>query len=88
MTWEEELVKASKLNSHDDTVAFAYVLVESGQLNSVEDVLTYFDKPYKWQSEYKRVLDIIELVLGKTGSIYEAIDNDKVRTRVEEYFSF
>ena len=88
MTWEEELVKASKLNSHDDTVAFAYVLVEFGQLNSVEDVLTYFDKPYKWQSEYKRVLDIIELVLGKVGSIYEAKYNDKVRTRVEEYFSF
>lgn len=88
MTWEEELVKASKLNSHDDTVAFANVLVEFGQLNSVEDVLTYFEKPYKWQKEYEDVLTEIETVLKEKGSIHEAIDNDRVRTRVEEYFLF
>ena len=88
MAWEEELVKASKLNSHDNTVAFAHVLVEFGQLNSVEDVLRYFEKPYKWQKEYEDVLIEIETVQGGKGAIAEAIDDNKVRTRVEEYFSF
>jgi len=88
LTWEEELVKADKLNSYDNTVAFAHVLVEFGQLNNVEDVLRYFEKPYKWQKEYEDVLTEIETVQGGKGAIAEAIDDNKVRTRVEEYFSF
>jgi len=88
MSWEEELLKADKLNSYDSTVAFAHVLVEFGQLNNVEDVLRYFEKPYKWQKEYEDVLTMIEIVQGGKGAVHEAIDDMKVRTRVEEYFSF
>tara|TARA_R100000742_G_C4167836_1_gene7170 strand:+ start:165 stop:431 length:267 start_codon:yes stop_codon:yes gene_type:complete len=88
MTWEDELVKADQLGSHDNTVAFAQVLVEFGQLNSVEDVLRYFEKPYKWQKQYEDILTQIEIFYGKKASITEAIDNSSVRTRIEEYLNF
>ena len=40
--WKDEIRKAEKLNSYDETNAFAMVLVELAVLSNVKDVLRFF----------------------------------------------
>ena len=73
MSWES-ILKAEKLNSYDETNAFAMVLVEMGLLSNVEDVLRFYEKPYKYQNLYEELLKVVEEHYGEPASITEIID--------------
>ena len=87
MSWTE-IIKAEKLNSYDETNAFANVLVELGQISNMGDLLYFYEKPYKWQNEYEDLLKIIEEHFGEPASITEIIDDGEgpLNTKAFEYF--
>ena len=75
------------LNSYDTTNAFAWLLYEHGILQSVRDVLYFYEKPYKWQQEYEDIMGIIGDYYGTDDvHITEAIDVDAISQQVAEYF--
>jgi hypothetical protein len=73
MDWTD-ILKAEKLNSYDETNAFAGVLVEMGLLSNVKDVLRFYEKPYKYQNLYEELLKVVEEHYGEPASITEIID--------------
>ena len=72
--WKNELRKAEKLNSYDETNAFAMVLVELAVLNNVSDILNFYEKPYKYQDMYEELLQVVEDYYGEPASITEIVD--------------
>lgn len=40
-------------NDNDEVIAFATHLVDSGEITELKDLLYYYEKPYKWSSEYE-----------------------------------
>lgn len=76
--WKEEIKKAEKLNSYDETNAFASVLNEMGMFNNIEDVLSFYEKPYKYQKLYEDLLKLVEEHFGKPASITEISDVDEL----------
>jgi len=76
--WKEEIKKAEKLNSYDETNAFAMVLNELGVYNNIEDVLSFYEKPYKYQKMYEKLLKLVEEHFGKPASITEIVEVDEL----------
>lgn len=72
--WKNSIKKAEKLNSYDETNAFATVLVELAVLKDVKDVLRFYEKPYKYQTLYEELLKVVEDYYGKPASITEIVD--------------
>ena len=72
--WKNELRKAERLNSYDETNAFAMVLVELAVLNNVSDILNFYEKPYKYQNMYEELLQVVEDYYGEPASITEIVD--------------
>ena len=44
-------------DNYDKVVAIGYVFVEYGILHDPEDVVYYFEKPYKWSLERKQLIE-------------------------------
>tara|TARA_R110002049_G_scaffold41726_6_gene125304 strand:+ start:1570 stop:1848 length:279 start_codon:yes stop_codon:yes gene_type:complete len=89
MAWDYyNINKAEKLNSYDETNAFAYVLVEFGEINSVQGLLDFYEKPYNWQEMYEDLLELIEKRYGEPASITELVDVDELREQAETYFKY
>ena len=59
--WKNEIKKAEKLNSYDETVAFAMVLEELGYFVNTSEMLRFFEKPYKYQDMYEDMFYIISV---------------------------
>jgi hypothetical protein len=38
---------------HDEVIAFATHLVDSGEITEVKDLLYFYEKPWKWAAEYE-----------------------------------
>ena len=76
--WKDKIRKAEKLNSYDETNAFATVLVELAVLKDVKDVLYFYEKPYKYQSMYEQLLQVVEDYYGEPASITEIIDVEEL----------
>tara|TARA_R100001460_G_scaffold1771_1_gene6339 strand:+ start:983 stop:1249 length:267 start_codon:yes stop_codon:yes gene_type:complete len=72
--WKNELRKAERLNSYDETNAFAMVLVELAVLKNVSDILNFYEKPYKYQNMYEELLQVVEDYYGEPASITEIVD--------------
>ena len=72
--WRNELRKAERLDSNDETTAFAGVLVELAVLNDIKDVLRFFEKPYKYQDFYEELMQVVEDYYGEPASITEIVD--------------
>jgi hypothetical protein len=85
MSWKDNIRKAEKLNSYDETNAFAMVLVEMAVLSNISDVLRFYEKPYKYQDMYEKMLKIVEEHYGEPASITEIIDVPEIAKKVEEY---
>lgn len=79
--WKNEIKKAEKLNSFDETNAFATVLNDLAVFQSIKDVLYFYEKPYKYQKLYEDLLKLVEEHYGEPASIMEIVDikelNDK-----------
>ena len=76
--WKEEIKKAYKLNSYDETNAFAFALNELGVFNSIQDVLDFYSKPYKYQNMYEKLLKLVEEHFGEPASITEIVEVDEL----------
>ena len=76
--WKNSIKKAEKLNSYDETNAFANVLVELGVLKDVKDVLRFYEKPYKYQTIYEELLKVVEDYYGESASITEIVDVEEL----------
>ena len=76
--WKNELRKAERLNSYDETNAFAMVLVELAVLNNVSDILNFYEKPYKYQNMYEELLQVVEDYYGEPASITEIVDVEEL----------
>lgn len=72
--WKNNIKKAEKLNSYDETNAFATVLVELSVLWDVKDVLRFYEKPSKYQTLYEELLKVVEDYYGEPASITEIVD--------------
>ncbi len=83
MKWET-ILKEEKLNSYDETNAFAGVLVEMGLLSNVEDVLRFYEKPYKYQNLYEELLKVVEEHYGEPASITEIIDEPEIYEKAHQ----
>jgi hypothetical protein len=76
--WKNELRKAERLNSYDETNAFAMVLVELAVLKNVSDILNFYEKPYKYQNMYEELLQVVEDYYGEPASITEIVDVEEL----------
>jgi len=76
--WKNEIKKAEKLNSYDETNAFAKVLNELGVYNNIKDVLRFYEKPYKYQKMYEKLLKLVEEHYGEPASITEIVEVDEL----------
>ena len=85
MGWKDNIRKAEKLNSYDETNAFATVLVELAVLSNVSDVLRFYEKPYKYQNLYEDLLKLIEEHYGEPASITEIVDNEELNNNAFEF---
>lgn len=83
--WKSEIKKAEKLNSHDETVAFAMVLNEFGYFRGIPDLLSFFETPFSYQKMYEDMLKMVEEHLGEKGSITEIIDINELADKAEDY---
>ena len=72
--WKNEIKKAEKLNSFDETNAFAMVLDDLGVFHNIKDVLYFYEKPYKYQKMYEKLLKLVEEHFGKPASITEIVE--------------
>ena len=77
--WKNEIKKAEKLNSYDETVAFA------GYFVNTSEMLRFFEKPYKYQDMYEDMLKMVEEHLGEKGSITEIVDIDELNDKARDY---
>ena len=82
-SWEG-ILKAEKLNSYDETNAFAMVLVEMGLLSNVDDVLRFYEKPYKYQNLYEELLKFVEEHYGEPASITDIVDDAELYEKAHE----
>ena len=82
-SWEG-ILKAQKLNSYDETNAFAMVLVEMGLLCNVDDVLRFYEKPYKYQNLYEELLKVVEEHYGEPASITNIVDDAELYEKAHE----
>lgn len=39
---------------HSERIAFAHVLLDSGEIVLIRDLLRYFEKPWNWDPGYER----------------------------------
>lgn len=85
MSWQDNIKKAEKLNSYDETNAFATVLVELAVLSNVSDVLRFYEKPYKFQKLYEDLLKLVEEHYGEPASITEIVDNEELNDKAFEF---
>jgi len=85
MSWKDNIRKAEKLNSYDETNAFATVLVELAVLSNVSDVLRFYEKPYKFQKLYEDLLKLVEEHYGEPASITEIVDNEELNDKAFEF---
>lgn len=46
-------IQIHKLETYDERVTFAHVLVDAEMLWDAVDVLAYFDRPWRWEPEYQ-----------------------------------
>ena len=83
--WKSEIKKAEKLNSYDETVAFATVLEDLGYFRNTLEMLRFFEKPYKYQDMYEDMLKMVEEHLGEKGSILEIIDIEELNAKADDY---
>jgi len=83
--WKDEIRKAEKLNSYDETNVFAMVLVELAVLKDVTDVLRFYEKPYKYQKLYEDLLKLIEEHYGEPASITEIVDDEELNDKAFEF---
>ena len=83
--WKEEIKKAEKLNSYDETNAFATVLVELAVLKNMSDVLYFYEKPYKYQKLYEDLLKLVEEHFGEPASITEIVDTKELNDKAFEF---
>ena len=83
--WREEIKKAKKLDSDDETNAFAMVLVELAVLSNLRDVLRFYEKPYKYQKLYEDLLKLVEEHFGKPASITEIVDIEELNDKALEF---
>jgi hypothetical protein len=83
--WKNEIRKAEKLNSYDETVAFAMVLDELDFFRNTREMLRFFEKPYNFQKMYEDMLKMVEEHLGEKGSITEIIDIEELADKAEDY---
>ncbi len=83
--WKNEIKKAEKLNSYDETVAFAMVLDDLGYFKNTSEMLRFFEKPYKYQDMYEDMLKMVEEHLGEKGSITEIVDIEELNDKAHDY---
>ncbi len=85
MSWKDNIKKAEKLNSYDETNAFATVLVELAVLKNVSDVLRFYEKPYNYQKLYEDLLKLVEEHFGEPASITEIVDVEELGDKAFEF---
>jgi|TARA_R100000081_G_C4728033_1_gene121802 hypothetical protein len=85
MSWKDNIKKAEKLNSYDETNAFATVLVELAVLKNVSDVLRFYEKPYNYQKLYEDLLKLVEEHFGEPASITEIVDVEELSDKAFEF---
>lgn len=85
--WKSEIKKAEKLDSHDETVAFAMVLNSLDYFRNTSEMLRFFEKPYNYQTMYEDFLKMVEEHLGEKGSITEIIDIEELTAEAESYLN-
>lgn len=83
--WKNEIKKAEKLNSYDETVAFAMVLNDLEYFRNTSEMLRFFEKPYKYQDMYEDMLKMVEEHLGEKGSITEIVDIEELNAKADDY---
>ena len=83
--WRDEIKKAKKLDSDDETNAFAMVLVELAVLSNLRDVLRFYEKPYKYQKLYEDLLKLVEEHFGEPASITEIVDIEELNDKAFEF---
>jgi len=83
--WRDRIKKAKKLDSDDETNAFAMVLVELTILSNVRDVLRFYEKPYKYQKLYEDLLKLVEEHFGKPASITEIVNIEELYDEALEF---
>ncbi len=83
--WKNEIKKAEKLNSYDETNAFAMVLDDLAVFKSIKDVLYFYEKPYKYQKLYEDLLKLVEEHYGEPASITEIVDVKELNDKAFEF---
>ncbi len=83
--WKNEIKKAEKLNSYDETVAFAMVLNDLDYFRNTSEMLRFFEKPYNYQMMYEDFLKMVEEYFGEKGSITEIVDIEELNDKAYDY---
>jgi hypothetical protein len=50
---KEALMQVPWYESQDDVLAFARVMVDDSRIQTLDEALHYFEKPFKWDREHK-----------------------------------